>query len=59
MSAFGVLKVILNVILFITELYVLIYEYIVNLLTWLSGGDVGWTDPDVRCKLEMIRMWDR
>ena len=22
-------------------------------------GDVGWTDPDVRRKLEMIRMWDR
>ena len=49
--AFGALKVILNVILFITELYVLILEYIVNLLTWLSGGmsvgqiltyDVNW-----------------
>ena len=38
MPAFGVLKVILTVILFITELYVLILEYIVNLLTWLSGG---------------------
>ena len=24
-----------------------------------SRGDVGWTDPDVRRKLEMIRMWDR
>ena len=22
-------------------------------------GDVGWIDPDVRRKLEMIRMWDR
>ena len=47
-----------TLILFIIELYVHILG-VHSKSSIRGGGVVGWKDPDVRRKLEMIRMWDR
>ena len=55
MPEFGDLKVTLNAILYIRA-YLGVHNKTSNLAL---RGEVGWVEPDIRRKLEMIRMWAR
>ena len=56
---FGDLKVTLNAILYTTELFVHILGVHNKTSNLAIRGEVGWVEPDIRRKLEMIRMWAR